>query len=284
MLKALRRHTTTMLIAMVTAAVTAGGPALAAAVAQAVNADKVDGKHAVAAGASVANRKGKLVATSGKTGRLPNNIIAKAPNADKLDGVNSTGFLRAAAKAADADKLDGLDSANFLRANGKAVDADQLDGQNSSAFALNSQLASGSVRLTGATVSTAVGTLDEFTVNVPAAGVLLLTVSGHYWFDADSTSTSARMASGSIALCDSAANFGACDGTYRDIWYEDPDNTTDFNAPGAFTLARTLAVEPGPRTFHVNGATDEATEQLSLYGQTRVTAVWMPSNLGVTSD
>lgn len=58
------------------------------------NADKVDGKHAVSASASSARRKGKLVATSPKTAKLPNNIIAKAPDADKLDGVDSKRFAR----------------------------------------------------------------------------------------------------------------------------------------------------------------------------------------------
>ena len=41
------------------------------------NADKVDGKNAVGAGASVNNRKGKLVATD-STGRLPTNIVRNA--------------------------------------------------------------------------------------------------------------------------------------------------------------------------------------------------------------
>src|SRR4051812_13507099 len=35
-------------------------------------------------------------------------------NADKLDGVDSTGFLRVGGKAADANLLDGLDSTAFL--------------------------------------------------------------------------------------------------------------------------------------------------------------------------
>lgn len=58
----------------------------AALVAFAENADKVDGKHAVGAPATVTQRKGKLVATDATTGRLPNNIIARAPNADRLGG------------------------------------------------------------------------------------------------------------------------------------------------------------------------------------------------------
>ena len=93
MRRALRKHLPTMIVAMVTAAVTAGGPALAAAVSQAMNADTVDYRHAVGAGASRSNRAGKLVATNVE-GRLPGNIIAKAPNADRLDGVNSAKYAR----------------------------------------------------------------------------------------------------------------------------------------------------------------------------------------------
>lgn len=80
---------------MVTAALTAGGPAIAHGVQYALfahNADKVDGKHAVGSGATVSARKGKLVATSAKTGRLPNNIIAQAPNATKLQGKTAAEF------------------------------------------------------------------------------------------------------------------------------------------------------------------------------------------------
>ena len=56
-------------------------PAVSATVRHALyadRADKVDGKHAVGAGASLDSRSGKVVAT-GANGRLPNNIIARAP-------------------------------------------------------------------------------------------------------------------------------------------------------------------------------------------------------------
>jgi hypothetical protein len=64
-------------------------PAVSATVERALYADragKVDGRDAVGAGATVAQRSGKLVATSPTTGRLPDNIIAKAPDAAKLGG------------------------------------------------------------------------------------------------------------------------------------------------------------------------------------------------------
>lgn len=113
-MRPLREHATTIIVAAVVAAATAGGPALAAAVAEAINADTVDGKHAVGASASVSDRRGKLVATN-SNGLLPNNIIAKAPDANRLDGIDATGFLRANARAADSDKLDGLNSTRFQR-------------------------------------------------------------------------------------------------------------------------------------------------------------------------
>jgi hypothetical protein len=87
----------TALVAGVTAAATvlvlAGAPAIGAAVVRyARNAGKVDGKHAVSSGATRAKRKGKLVATSRRTGRLPNNIIAKAPNAARLGGKKASRY------------------------------------------------------------------------------------------------------------------------------------------------------------------------------------------------
>ncbi len=72
------------LAALVTSVAVSGGPALARAV---VNADKVDGLRAVTSTASTHQRSGKLVATAAKTGRLPNDIIAKAPDAAQLGGL-----------------------------------------------------------------------------------------------------------------------------------------------------------------------------------------------------
>jgi hypothetical protein len=95
------RHGKTVLVAAVVAALTAAltttGPAVAHGVRHAWfahNADKVDGKHAVAASTSIANRRGKLVATNA-SGLLPNNIISKAADANALDGLDSTDFAAA---------------------------------------------------------------------------------------------------------------------------------------------------------------------------------------------
>jgi hypothetical protein len=98
----LRKHLPTVLIAMVVAAVTAGGPAIAHGVQHALfahNADKVDGKNAVGSDASLAARRGKLVATNKNTGRLPNNIILKATNAERIDGIDSRDLSRRGGRA-----------------------------------------------------------------------------------------------------------------------------------------------------------------------------------------
>jgi len=94
-------ETRSFVVAAVTASITTGvlmaAPAVGSAVvAMARNSDRVDGRHAVGFGASVKGRKGKLVATSAKTGKLPNNIIAKAPNARRLGGVGAARYARKA--------------------------------------------------------------------------------------------------------------------------------------------------------------------------------------------
>lgn len=102
-----RQYLPVLITAVTVSALTAGGPALAAAAYDAVNADKVDGRHAVGAGASSTNRAGKLVATNA-AGKLPDNIIAKAPDASKLGGVGPAGYLRTLPGAVTGEEvLDG---------------------------------------------------------------------------------------------------------------------------------------------------------------------------------
>jgi hypothetical protein len=57
------------------------------------NADTVDGFHATGCSATRIARAGKLVATCGSTGRLPNNIIAKAPDSSRLGGKQPSAYL-----------------------------------------------------------------------------------------------------------------------------------------------------------------------------------------------
>jgi hypothetical protein len=83
--------------ALVISVANAGGPAIAGALGR--DSDTVDGFDAVKASTPTKQRKGTLVATSPKNGRLPNNIIAKAPDSARLEGRPPSFFLSSAAAA-----------------------------------------------------------------------------------------------------------------------------------------------------------------------------------------
>ena len=123
------RHPLTLIAAAALAMVVASAPALAQVPSEDVepgpaaeksakitpaasgsgNADKVDGRHAVSAATPKYKRAGKLVATS-KYGSLPNNIIKKAHNADKLDGFDSRAFARKAQLRSDTGAVNEADN------------------------------------------------------------------------------------------------------------------------------------------------------------------------------
>src|SRR5918997_4118574 len=135
------RDTRTVLVAGVTAAVTAAvmvaGPAVGAAVVRyARNAGKVDGKHAVGAGARRSARAGKLVATSKRTGRLPNNIIAKAPDASELGGRKASKYVTKSVLSLSGRINQSINPVHWTKL--KAVPAPIADGEDAigpSAFA-----------------------------------------------------------------------------------------------------------------------------------------------------
>ena len=121
-----RKHAQSVGLAGLLAALAVAGTSLAGGGTDAENADKVDGKHAVGSGASVNARKGKLVATDPGNGRLPNNIISKAPDSQQLDGKDSSAFAEA------IHQHSGDDITTKVAA---AKDSDQLGGKSPSEYA-----------------------------------------------------------------------------------------------------------------------------------------------------
>ena len=117
------------------------------------------GAGATALGLNVASGHPPFTVNSGTK-------VAKL-SADKLDGIDSTGFLGVNSKAADADQLDGIDSTGLLGVNAKAADADQLDGKDSSDFL------SSNVALHTTDVSIAPGFGTSSTVNCGGGEVAL---------------------------------------------------------------------------------------------------------------
>jgi hypothetical protein len=142
MISRLRKHAGTIVVAMVTAAITAAAPAIAATVVDyAKNADKVDGKHAVGAGATVDQRKGKLVATGTQNGRLPNNIIAKALDSNLLDGVDGTGYVRVGQTVQEATHATNADNASHATNADEAAHAASADNATNADHATNADSA-----------------------------------------------------------------------------------------------------------------------------------------------
>jgi hypothetical protein len=54
-------------------------------------------------------------------------VSSKASDSDKLDGIDSSGFLRSTAKAADSNLLDGIDSSQFLRSDATDTASSRID-------------------------------------------------------------------------------------------------------------------------------------------------------------
>lgn len=113
--------------ALLLAVAGAGGPVIAKAF-DANNADKVDGKHAVSSGATVGQRKGKLVATSATTGKLPTSLIdSKAFFPTKVPlGAQLAGYWRIDVQTMSGDNGDWHEAISFGGKMPGALDAETI--------------------------------------------------------------------------------------------------------------------------------------------------------------
>ena len=129
-----RRYFELFAVAVIASIVTVSGPAIGHGIQHALfahDSDKVDGINAVGSSATVRARKGKLVATSPTTGRLPANIVTQGPgsglNADRVDGVSSEELVTAL-DLVTADGAANEDGDPVHWTNLKGIPSDLFDG------------------------------------------------------------------------------------------------------------------------------------------------------------
>lgn len=242
------------------------GPSFAAGV-LAANSDKVDGFHAVKSATKIKKRKGKLVATSPRTGRLPNNIIKKAKNADKLDGLDSTAFLTTAASADFWKKTDAIDAATL---EGKhavdfwqktdPLDADTLDGKHAADF----------LSTTDTIDADTIGGLtpDNF-LQVPAGTTVDLNQIRSHWVSVDASGVQSSLPNATITRPSAGGSCVNFDGRLNLAAAGSPQ-------PGAANEARTLEVS----TTSYTGCSGEW--DIAVVTRSNGTPTNMPYNLVVS--
>jgi hypothetical protein len=183
-------------------------------------------------------------------------------DAETLDGLDSTAFLRKAAKAADSDKLDGLDSTAFLRKAAKAADSDKLDGKDSSAFLLSSAAGSLGSRAWGAAsdnLPDATGTALATTLTAPAKGLVILGAT------VDVTGSSLE-----AVYCD--LNVGTSPITGTGMWVA-LDPTGAFTDEAICSSTGIVIVDAG--TYDFSFFVYRGSDTAALYAGT-MWAVWVP--------
>ncbi|MGD2146743.1 MAG: hypothetical protein PVH41_08620 [Anaerolineae bacterium] len=168
---------------------------------------------------------------------------------------------------------------------GSGLDADMVDGYQAAELMSGGGIgsAAGTTTIYGSTTSNNVEQMDSFTVYVPGAGTLTLFVFGSGMLDCHATSSSSQLCTGTkLGICDTAGSSTTCGQSYRELYYEDPDDASPFNAQHWITVARTVVVSSeGPRTFYLNGQSFEEGKTWLVQGY--VVGIFTPDSMTMTN-
>ncbi|MGH9337478.1 MAG: hypothetical protein ACRD21_27320, partial [Vicinamibacteria bacterium] len=124
--------------------------------------------------------------------------------------------------------------------------------------------------------------LDSFTVVAPGAGQMTVLVVLDAFLNCDSAGAGSRICSNAaLGICDESGSSSTCGGSFRQFWYEDPSNSDPSNTRRLLTLARTLAVSAGPRTYYLNGRSHELGMVFAMDGY--AIALFTPGSLAMTN-
>lgn len=129
-----RRPGPALIISVIALVMAMGGSSVAQDVVAEISA-KIKGKQiAKNAITSKKVKNGSLKAKDIKSGQVLTPAAGNAAYQPKGNYQPAGSYLAANGKAADADKLDGIDSTGFLAADGKAADSEKLDGLDGSQY------------------------------------------------------------------------------------------------------------------------------------------------------
>lgn len=213
------------------------------------------------------------------TGQPPLQVNATAGkatnlNADKLDGLDQSAFLRSTGKAADSDKLDGKDSSEFLPTGGKAADSDKLDGKDPNELVRSglgvSQTAFSFASFTDRT---------SVTVNAPDKGFVI--VNGAVY--AQTSSSSCNPCYAHIEILNSTTNERST------VLIESLGNGTTALQDDVLPTTWVFPVDPGDNTFQLRTAPFPSSAAINFVNP-RLSAVYVPygatgaSTLGASSQ
>lgn len=153
--------------------------------------------------------------------------LARVPDADMLDGLDSSAFERAGAKAADADRVDGVDSTELQRGSGQTV-AGRRDWNASTGSA------------------SAQSVLD-----LPGIGAVIGTCVGY----TNSQRADMRFENDTAATIFSWMTSGSGPGAYAELAPADAHNAPALSSPSPAALFATWQVRAGERTATVVAST-----------------------------
>ena len=232
----IRTDMRTVVIALAAGLLGANAPAIAHGVQHAVfahDSDKVDGIHAVGAGATTAQRKGKLVATSKTTGKFPAAAIPKVGDSDELDGMDSTDFAPNAHSHAGVDIVSGTVDEAFIDADiardGELPTAGSGLSNNAGAFDVNT--AQVQSRVTGTCAA------GEFLQSIGQNGTVVCGSAGDITAVTAGSGLTGGASSGDASLAVDFASSGGSNGTATTVARSDHHHDSTYAKLGTGTGA-----------------------------------------------
>lgn len=144
-------------------------------------------------------------------------------------------------------------------------------------YAISGGTASGVYVLAGSITGTSISEVATFEVEVPGPGSMVVILNGNVHVDCDSTVASGRVCSlAALGICDVSADSTSCEGAWKPVWHEDPDNASGVNMEHLVTVVRHVSsVTAGPRRFYLNGRGPDTAQSLSLRNA-QIIAIYTP--------